>query len=456
MRSSYLVLIGLMACGDSGPPPDAAPTMIEVAVVPSAPTRDLDVLFQVDDSAGTADFQVSLAIAIGDLLTPLATLEGGMPNLHIGVITSDLGTSSSLDYDHPAPTIGTPGIGGCVGHGKDGLLQTGQAAALPGSFVVDEDDGSGGRFRNYPGDITAVLGQMVKVGSGGCGFEQPLASTRRALTNPANGGFLRTSANLLTVIIADEDDCSIRDGALFGPDSTALGPLQSFRCFAQGVECDEDVNVVGTKTNCRPRADSPYVDDVTPFVDVFDGLKPNRAKLVVAGILGSPTPVAVEARTPPGGATTIASLAHSCSWQDQPASTTVADPPVRLASFIDQFGARGTLTSVCQANLSPAVKEIVRATKQMFGVACLDSSKLADHAPEPGIQPSCEASLLTPAGDTPVAIPPCPSDRGCFDLVEDASACPDTVDHLRVAFTPPVPVAADSYVTVRCEERSVP
>jgi hypothetical protein len=42
------------------------------------------------------------------------------------------------------------------------------------------------------------------------------------------------------VIIADEDDCSVRDPALLGPDSQQLGPLQSFRCTQFGVVCDPD------------------------------------------------------------------------------------------------------------------------------------------------------------------------------------------------------------------------
>ena len=74
--------------------------------------------------------------------------------------------------------------------------------------------------------------------------EQHLEGMRRALdgTNAENNGFLRDSAHLAVIFIADEDDCSATSGALFDPtqDSVTdpLGPRTSVRCAEFGYECD--------------------------------------------------------------------------------------------------------------------------------------------------------------------------------------------------------------------------
>ena len=112
------------------------------------------------------------------------------------------------------------------------------------------------------------------VGDHGCGYEQHLASMRRALANPANGDFIRPTANLAVVIVADEDDCSMTHAALLADDNITNGPLgdpASFRCTRFGLTCDnggvttDDMNAVGAKSGCHARTDSPYVEDVAPF-----------------------------------------------------------------------------------------------------------------------------------------------------------------------------------------------
>lgn len=69
----------------------------EVAAMKAIPNRDLDILFMIDDSASTLDKQTELAASFPRMIDVLQTLDGGLPNLHIGIITSDMGTSSSED-----------------------------------------------------------------------------------------------------------------------------------------------------------------------------------------------------------------------------------------------------------------------------------------------------------------------------------------------------------------------
>ena len=151
---------------------------------------------------------------------------------------------------------------------------------------------------------------------------------RRALdANPNNAGFLRPGANLAVVILADEDDCSVGDSAFFGGDVSQLGPLQSFRCFRFGVQCDpDDPNTPGDKSNCRPREASPYIDPVQPFADFLVNLKGDEREVMVAGVVGDPTPVSVVLEPPPGSATPIPTLAHSCTYDGRRAARR---PPTR-------------------------------------------------------------------------------------------------------------------------------
>jgi hypothetical protein len=171
----------------------------EVVTMSSIPNPDLDVLFVIDNSPGMLVKQNSLVASFPLMMDALASLPAGMPNLHIGVVTSDMGTSAS-HTPAPGPATGS-GPGACAGLGLDGALQH-ASPALTGNYIIDVDNGMGGRTTNYTGQLRDVFQQIASVGSSGCGFEQHLASMRRALTNPANGDFLRPTANLAVIIPA--------------------------------------------------------------------------------------------------------------------------------------------------------------------------------------------------------------------------------------------------------------
>lgn len=412
----------------------------EVTSLKAIPNHELDVLFVVDNSPSMLDKQHSLAANFPRMIDVLGTLDEGLPDLHIGVVTSDLGTSGSRTA--PAPDIGTAGIGGCHGTGDDGNLV--QTAAMTAGYLADG---------NYTGALRDAFSDLALVGDGGCGFEQHLGAMRHALdANATNAGFLRDSANLAVVILADEDDCSVADSAFFGTDPS-LGPLQSFRCFQFGVQCDPDDTEPGAKANCRPRASS-YLDDVTPYVDFLVGLKGDARRVMVAGVVGDPATVAVELAAPPGGGTPIPSLAHSCAFAG-PDGTEVADPAVRIAAFLDQFPGRSRLTSICNDDLSSAVADIGHSAKQLMGDPCLDTSNLADTSDAPGIQPACEVTDVRDAApSSPVAIAPCDSTAGtCYELAADPVACPSTPDHLRVQIHRVGSPSVDTWIHVRCQRR---
>jgi hypothetical protein len=423
----------------------------EVAELRSLPNRDLDILFVIDDSPSMADKQVALANAFPQMMDVLSQVDGGLPNLHIGVVTTDLGTLGS-DSAQPGPAIGQLGAGGCAGQGKGGTLQT-SGAAVTDAFLSDVEGPGGTRVRNYTGALRDVFSTMARVGDGGCGFEQPLAAMAHALVNPTNAGFLRPEANLAIVILSDEDDCSLKSANLLGPESPTLGALQSFRCFRFGVECNEDTSTVGLKSNCTAATASPFIDDVNPFIDAVLATKPDVRMIMTSGVVGDLVPVEVALSTPPGGGSPIPTLAHSCTFTT-PSGSAVADPAVRIGAFLQAFPDRNSLTSICSADLTNPLAVIGSSAKKLMGDTCLDTSDLVDtDATQAGVQPSCEvADIRDSAPQAPVVLPACSSGAAdCYEVVADQEACPATDDHLRVKIRRATAVAEDSWTHIRCQ-----
>lgn len=416
---------------------------VDVKDIPAVPRRDVDILFLIDDSLSMVEEQESLKANFGRFITVLESIQGGLPNIHIGVATPNLGTTA-IDGTK-APSVGT-----CVNAGEGGKLRRTASGA---AFLSDIDNGAGGRTRNYTGTLSDAFKQLATVGSAGCGIEQHLEAVKRALDgNPENAGFLRPNAYLAVIIVADEDDCSLSSSALLGPDSAQLGPIQSFRCFRFGVECDQDTDTVGTKSGCIAATASPYVEDLNPFVDALLAAKSDARMLMTAAIVGTPSPVAVQLAPPPGGGVAQPALQHSCSI-DTPDGPDVADPGIRIAEFLDAFPGRNALTSICSADLSNPLQMIGQSAARMMGGACLDSSTLADASTEAGVQPSCEvADIRDSAPDAAMLLPLCSSGApDCYEIIADPAACPASSDHLRVRIHRVTTAAEDSWTYVRCQ-----
>jgi hypothetical protein len=348
-----------------------------------------------------------------------------------------MGTKGTQDSS-PGPAIGALGQGGCSGTGDSGNLQISNAP-VTGTFLSDIKLSDGNRQKNYTGDLADVFGQMATgVGAGGCGFEQHLEAMRKALANnPQNAGFLRPDAYLAVIFIADEDDCTFSHSSLLGPESAALGPQQSFRCNRFGHTCDvggqtpDQMNQVGSKSQCHPNESSQYLEKVQTYVDFLKQLKTDPGKVIVAGIMGNTEPYQVELRQPPGGGTAQQAVAHSCSYTGA-MGLEVADPPTRLKFFLDQFPNRSTFTTICQQNLSNGLELIAQLLKSVIGDPCIEG-KLADVDPvADGPQYDCSVSYVTNQGkanQTETIIPPCDaslSNKPCWHIVVDPEKCPSS------------------------------
>lgn len=414
MRITVLTLLAtLVGCGDDGGPPE--PHQI-VASILATPNRKLDLLFVIDDSPTMSDKQVNLANNFPSFIDALDALPGGLPDLHLGVVTTDMGTKAAEEAQ-PGVSIGQIGNGGCAGTGKHGDLLT-SGAPVQGSFVTDIRETDGSRTVNYAGTLSSVFSQMARVGAGGCGYEQPLAAMKAALgPNPANDGFLRADASLAVVFLTDEDDCSLRSAEMLGPESPRLGPQQSFRCTLFGVTCaqggnnEAEMNTVGGKTGCTASTGSYFMTDVAPYHDFLVGLKGDARKIVVAGIMGPSDPFAVELRPPPGGGAALNAIAPSCTFQGT--TLEAADPAVRMKQFLDSFGNASAFSPICQQDFSGAMQAAARQINFAIDSPCIERPLAAD--------PECIVEDVV--GTTVAQIPACGS-ATCWRLETDVQNCP--------------------------------
>jgi hypothetical protein len=458
-----LVQIGVLA-SCSYPPLPHVDVPREVQQFAVTTSRDLDLLFLIDDSPSMADKQSNLASSFPKFIDVLSSLPGGLPSVHIGVATSDMGTQGPPPSFGPTVSPGAPGS--CAGLGKDGVLQVfGQP--VTGTYLSDiANPADGTRMKNYTGDLATVFGTIARgAGARGCGFEQSLAAVQRALTHPANQGFLRDDAYLGIIVLTDEDDCSLAHFSLLANDASSnaqLGELQSFRCTRFGVVCDQDgqtpdaMNQVGVKGKCHPNDASAYVATAGQYAAFLRGVKTVPSRLFLAAIAGDVDRVSVELRAPTGTMTPLPALAHSCSYIDATMATEVADPAIRIKSVLDQFPGRSTFASICEQDLSGALMQIGDLVKTVMGQPCFAGQLLDVDPGKAGPQYDCTVDEVD--GQTPApgrSVPACNRDdasatnQPCWHLAADAASCPKA-DHMLLRIEGLSALAGDGYVTASC------
>ena len=469
MRAARLALLaGVCACAAACADRSLAevpprPSGEQRQEIPVSTNRDIDILFVVDDSDSMRQEQDSLARNFPEFVRVLESI-GDLPDLHLGVVSSDVGTAPAVVDD-------------CAGQGDDGVLHAPSACPLldGGRYIENlaDPDAPGGRRVNYDPEATTMAEQfacMAAVGDDGCGFEQHFESMRRALDG-RNPGFLRDDAFLAVIFIQDEDDCSASDRAVFGDDPD-LGLLSSFRCFEYGVRCepDDDPRAVGPREDCAPRDGSPYIEEVATYVDFLRRLKADPARVIVAGIAGAAGPVSVEVDptrtngelwTPPV-CTVCPGGGESCA-----APLVSARPTVRLHALLDAFPQKSTFQNLCaydptidDVDLSGALVQIAALLRRALGTPCI-AGALADGDPaRDGVQPICSVSdvihlrqpdqeerlLAACAGaltcDADVPDPPCYR----FELDPDCG----TETDVTIAIDRCEPAPPDTTVVVRC------
>ena len=404
-------------------------------------SRDVDILFLIDDSSSMSLAQRKLFADFPTFVTTLRNLPGGLPNVHIGVVSSDMGAGDGS----VASCDATGGKHGIFQYTARGTCTTTNLAS--GATFISDVDG----VKNYSGALEDVFKCIAALGESGCGFEHQLAAILRALgadgrMAPAeNQGFLRPDAYLAIVMLTNEDDCSATPGVpLFDTGSnmniaSQLGPPSNFRCNEFGHLCNgahpnrfapnNDVTAMVTYNGCTSNDSEGYLLSTSDTANRLKSLKADPAQLFVASIQGAATPYTVTWKAPSTADTSCGSsscqwpvIAHACIASDG----SFADPGVRTAEFVSQFGTNGLAVPICQDSFAPSLQLLGQAIGQLFAPLC--AADLADDPAKPGLQPKCTVTGQVRRGNETIeqALPPCADTGGvgpCWTATQDLPAC---------------------------------
>jgi hypothetical protein len=448
-----------------------------------SPERAIDILFMVDNSPSMDPKQTALANNFPKMIAALEKLPGGLPDVHIGVVSSNMGAGNGAMGGNCGNGLGDRGL--LWGNDPNDLT----ASVAAGSAYPVTPAGCGlnlgqrwiediqtpppgtGRTRNY--DATMPLANVFSclaraVGVAGCGQEHQLQATRVALwpqnnINTANNGFLRSSAYLAIVLITDEDDCSASNDNNLNDDmfnmSTKrdVGDTTSLRCAARGHLCGN-----APITNFDPSANNPtggfqgppyshpfsdcsakvqadpnnpdhaYLPlyNVQEMIDSVNAIKGPLAKqkILVSGIIGWPPDPKVDTNLP-------ASLQQNANYRIDKDNTSLPDSQknlwdympicsdpnqksadgniykayggLRLKKFVDAFGDKGQVFSICNSDFTNAMVQIGNAIVAVLTPGCVGYPLIDTDPNSPGVQPECQVLDRVPC--------PTPGSNGCLE-----------------------------------------
>jgi len=181
MRSLLVPAVLLVACTQPAPPSTIEGTSHVVHMeLPFGVTREIDLLFVIDDSPAMAAHQANLTANYARLMTVLETMPLGLPDVHIGVTTTD------------------PADGGRLR----------ERPAMSEHFLASELLFDGSRQTNFTGDLGQAFTELASVGAAGSATTTPFDAIRLGISDAVNPGFIRPDAYLLVVVLTAGDDAS--------------------------------------------------------------------------------------------------------------------------------------------------------------------------------------------------------------------------------------------------------
>ncbi len=471
------IVVAACAADDFEALPDCRVSMLAVRWH-TQPIPMTDLLFVVDDSASMVDEQASLTVQLPTLVSVLVTGDrdrDGIPefppvqDLHVAVVTTDLGSGGS-----DVPSCGSAA-------GDDALLRT------------RGNTSSAGCMETYPPFLTFVPGEVEptrfaadlacvgRVGTAGCGIEQPLEAALEALTpstsalrfaggalghgDRENAGFLRDGSTIVVIALTDEDDCSLADP----------------------TRADRSTWASGADPNVGCAADPAALHPIARYVDGFRALRADNPDLVVFGAITG---------VPPDMVTDTARLDYDALLADErmqdralpgppPEPWPACDvpgrgralPARRITQVAQRLAPNAVVQSICQEDFSAVLDDAIPryACADSFGAPwCLpwpptpDADgrvlcRLTEVRPASGAAQHCGASpgrsLLRmsdpsrgePAGREVCLVTQSPGGTasGWYYDASPGDRCPGRVPQ-RIAFTPDVVPPPDTEIVLEC------
>lgn len=340
---------------DSGQPVQSQAAQCPAGTSPRVVATDtpvkLDLLFMIDDSPSMSEEQANLARNFPRLIDALKKLPAGFPDLHLGVVSSDMGAGAAT-------------LAGACGNslGDRGVLQVRGGCGLDpskGRYLISQN---GGTQNNFDGDIADVFACLAELGTSGCGFEHQLQSVRMALSGfvADNSGFLRSDAHLAVVYITDEDDCSAPANTTLFEDFSDHSQDSSLRCSLAGHICNgkaPPAQVFSTPlANCSAAPDGG--GKLIPVSTFINEMKQLHTQSVSVSVIGGWPADAPSANYAIG-------YDSSSSYPDLLTSLPICQSAngkavveLRMKQFVDAFGAAGQIVSICQDDFSNAMAQI--------------------------------------------------------------------------------------------------
>jgi hypothetical protein len=383
--------------------------------IQQAQKRPVDILVVVDNSRSMELEQANLAeqfpMLIHSLLNPEIDPADGEPvhvpahDLHIGVISTDMGTGGFSVETCSDPI-----------DGDDGILQHTPNPLIAGCDTTYPTYLS---YLSEPPDVPAVekmardFGCIATLGTEGCGFEQQFKAAAKALTvhaTGANAGFLRPDSILTILFVTDEEDCSVEPGheEIFDRDRTDLGHV-NLRCFSH-----------------------PYmVQTVEQYVESFRALREDPDDLVLGFIVGVP-PVnvcqgdengegvdleaclALEEMQEKVDPTTLTQLAPACSTSDG-----YAFPARRFLGLAQQFGDSAVVQSICTNDFGPAIRGLTKKLQDRIDGIKFKRELETEKDPEDDCRCLATCSII----EQMVDMRECPPGRTCFEAEGPGTGC---------------------------------
>ena len=330
-----------------------------VCCAPRSPP--IDVLLVIDSSNSMVEEQMAFASLLRAFLerwdAPLGSLPA-LDSVHVGITTPDLGSV------HTLPT--------CSSVGEDGEFQTRSRAGacsdatFPRFFSFEPDTGARDQAEEY-------LRCVMQVGTGGCGFEQPLEAMLKAVTPSTSStrffrdtvglgdtlheGFLRPDSILVVAIVTDEDDCSMAD-----PDLTDPSAESRYAATDLNLRCHEHPEALHDVERYRRGLAAVHAPEDTILL-VVGGIPPRLVEEDSARILDAPE---MSERVDPSGTR----LEASCSGGGGNAY-----PPRRLVELgraLEEGGGAAIYGTVCASNLGAPLERTLDAIAERYALSCPD------------------------------------------------------------------------------------